>query len=49
MVTLYTIFDEAHQSFIPNRQPSLLDLLADSLGALLALAGVALLSRPFSR
>ena len=45
MVALYAIFDEAQQGLIPNRQPSLLDFLADSLGSLLALAGIAVIRR----
>ena len=45
IAVLYAIFDEAQQSFIPNRQPSLLDFLADSLGSLLALAGIGVISR----
>ena len=43
VATLYAIFDEAHQGFIPNRQPSFLDFLADILGSLLALAGIAVI------
>ena len=33
---LYGISDEFHQSFIPNRCPSVLDLLADATGAAIA-------------
>ena len=33
---LYGISDEFHQSFVPNRMPSVLDLVADTTGALLA-------------
>lgn len=32
---LYGLSDEFHQSFIPGRQPSLGDLAADTIGALL--------------
>ena len=45
IAALYAIFDEAQQGFIPNRQPSFLDFLADIMGSLLALAGVAVMSR----
>ncbi len=33
--TLYGISDEYHQSFIPGRQPSLYDVVADGTGALI--------------
>lgn len=45
IAALYAIFGEAQQGFIPNRQPSLLDFLADSLGSLLAQAGIAVMRR----
>lgn len=45
IAALYAVFDEVQQSFIPNRQPSPLDFLADSLGSLLTLSGIALISR----
>ena len=45
LAPLYAVFDEIQQAFIPNRQPSLLDVLADSLGSLLALAVIAFVSR----
>jgi len=45
IAALYAVFDEIQQAFIPNRQPSLLDVLADSLGALVALAVIAFVSR----
>ena len=32
---LYGISDEYHQSFIPGREPSLYDVIADGLGAVL--------------
>ena len=37
---LYGISDEFHQSFVPNRTPSLFDLAADTFGAVIAMAGV---------
>lgn len=33
IVVLYAISDEFHQSFIPGREPRLLDILIDFLGA----------------
>lgn len=33
---LYGISDEFHQSFVPNRMPSVLDLVADTTGAVVA-------------
>jgi VanZ family protein len=35
MVALYGIFDESHQMFVANRDPSLADLAADTLGGFL--------------
>jgi VanZ family protein len=43
--TLYAITDEFHQSFVPNRQGHLADVLIDSSGAALGLAGIWLFSR----
>ncbi len=39
---LYGISDEFHQSFVPGRQPSWYDVLADGLGGLLGVLAVAL-------
>lgn len=39
---LYGISDEWHQSFVPNRTPSVFDLLVDAVGATLALTIVTL-------
>jgi len=30
---MYGVSDEFHQSFVPNRMPSVLDLIADTMGA----------------
>jgi VanZ family protein len=39
---LYAGSDEIHQIFVPTRGPSFTDVLIDSIGIALALAGVAL-------
>jgi VanZ family protein len=36
IVTLYAVFDELHQAFVPGRDPSFYDGLADAGGAILA-------------
>lgn len=36
IATAYGVLDEFHQSFVPNRDPSALDVLADFVGAALA-------------
>ena len=36
---VYAVSDEIHQSFIPLRYASVLDVFADSLGAILAVSG----------
>ncbi len=46
---LYGVFDEVHQVFVPGRSPDLLDLLADSLGALTAIVILLVLARARSR
>ncbi len=35
IATLYGLSDEFHQSFVPGRSPDVLDVLADSVGAVL--------------
>lgn len=45
LASLYGISDEIHQSFVPGRQPDILDWLADSAGALAAAILLARLSR----
>jgi VanZ family protein len=39
-VIFYAIFDEVHQSFIPNRHAKLYDVGFDSTGALLTIWGI---------
>jgi len=38
IVTLYAVSDELHQSYVPGRDPSFYDVLADMGGAVLAVA-----------
>ncbi len=49
IASLYGISDEFHQSFVPGRTPDVLDWLADSTGALLAVILMARLTRTLSR
>lgn len=42
---VYGITDEIHQSFVPNRTPSLVDLGVDVLGSLIFLSLIALARR----
>jgi hypothetical protein len=42
LATLYGASDEFHQWFVPGRSPDRLDVLADSLGAAVAVAAVGL-------
>jgi len=41
MATLYGLSDEIHQSFVPGREASGMDLLADFTGASLSVIGFA--------
>lgn len=43
IASLYGISDELHQSFVPGRELELIDWLADTLGALIAVLVLALL------
>ena len=45
IASLYGISDEIHQYFVPGRSSEVLDWVADSLGALIAAALLAWLSR----
>ena len=38
---LYGVVDELHQSFVPNRSATVSDVVADVIGAMLAMAAVA--------
>lgn len=44
LATLYAASDEIHQAFVPNRTASIFDVGIDSIGALLALLILTLLS-----
>ncbi len=48
LTILYGASDEFHQSFVPNRDASVFDLMADGLGALLFLLFMLLKKRPKS-
>jgi VanZ family protein len=41
LATLYGVSDEFHQSFVPGRSPDRLDVLADCIGAALAVVVIA--------
>jgi VanZ family protein len=45
LAVLYGVSDEVHQAFVPGRTPSALDVLADGVGALAAVAGAWLWQR----
>ena len=46
---LHAVFDEVHQGFVPNRDPSIRDIVADAAGVALALAVIALVSLVLKR
>ena len=48
IASLYGISDEFHQSFVPGRNPDVMDWLADTSGAFLAVLLLAQLSRGFN-
>ena len=41
----YAVLDEIHQAYVPNRNPSQLDLIADGLGAILGLFAIVVYQR----
>ena len=43
LATLYGAFDEVHQAFTPGRSPDVRDVVADCLGAAVAVAAILLL------
>ncbi len=45
--SLYGISDELHQSYVPNREADILDWIADTLGALIALITIHLTKEKF--
>ena len=47
VTVLYGASDELHQSFVPSRQCSAADLLADAVGGLLGIVGLLALRRAF--
>lgn len=48
LATVYGLLDEVHQSFVPERSPTLQDLVADSLGAMVFLLLLYLVHRRWS-
>ena len=48
LTVLYGISDEFHQSFVPSRDASVLDVLADLAGALLGILAVVVFERVIS-
>lgn len=48
-VTLYGITDEVHQIYVPGREPSVADLIADVCGAVIIVCIVMVKCTPMSR
>jgi len=46
--SLYGVSDEFHQSYVPNREADILDWVADTLGALIALITIHLTKERFN-
>ncbi len=49
IATLYGVSDELHQSFVPNRMPDMLDVVADAAGAVAGALFLAAVARVLSR
>ncbi|HSH41142.1 MAG TPA: VanZ family protein, partial [Arenicellales bacterium] len=49
LAVLYGISDEWHQSFVPGREPDVLDVLADGVGAAVGILLLHMLVRGLSR
>jgi VanZ family protein len=45
---LYGLSDEWHQSFVPGRTPDILDIVADTFGATMAMLAVTWLARRYT-
>ena len=48
LTILYGISDELHQSFVPTRDSSVIDVLSDSVGALLGILALVVFQRVIS-
>ena len=48
LTVLYGISDELHQSFVPTRDSSVIDVLSDSVGALLGILALVVFQRVIS-
>jgi VanZ family protein len=49
LAALYGVSDEFHQSFVPGRNPSVSDLVADTVGAVLGATAAAMAGRILRR